>query len=87
MSAQVYLYSLTVGRCAEDLSIQPPCILFPSMLTLLTVVQGLYVLPSVGDGPNFSYRESIFCSKISSGESLFIEKLVLGGTNFWGAHF
>ena len=32
-------------------------------------------------------RESIFCSKISSGGSLFIEKLVLGGTNFGGVHF
>ena len=27
-------------------------------------------------------RESIFCSKVSSGGSLFIEKLVPGGTNF-----
>ena len=34
-------------------------------------------------------RESIFCSKISSGGSLFIEKLVPGGTNFGegGVHF
>ena len=39
-------------------------------------------------------RESIFCSKISSGGSLFIEKLVPGGTNFFflgggggGVHF
>ena len=29
-------------------------------------------------------RESIFCSKISSGGSLFIEKLVPGGTNLGG---
>ena len=32
-------------------------------------------------------RESIFCDKISSGESLFIEKLVPGGTNFGGSIF
>ena len=32
-------------------------------------------------------RESIFCSKISSGGSLFIEKLVPGGTNFGGSIF
>ena len=29
----------------------------------------------------------MFCSKISSGGSLFIEKLVPGGTNFGGVHF
>ena len=29
-------------------------------------------------------RESIFCSKISSSGSLFIKKLVPGGTNFGG---
>ena len=32
-------------------------------------------------------RESIFCNKISSGGSLFIEKLVPGGTNFGGSIF
>ena len=32
-------------------------------------------------------RESIFCSKISSKGSLFIEKLVPGGTNFGGSIF
>ena len=32
-------------------------------------------------------RESIFCSKISSGGSIFIEKLVPGGTNFGGSIF
>ena len=32
-------------------------------------------------------RESIFCNKISSWVSLFIEKLVLGGTNFGGSIF
>ena len=32
-------------------------------------------------------RESIFCSKISSGGSLFIKKLVPGGTNFGGSIF
>ena len=32
-------------------------------------------------------RESIFCNKISSWGSLFIEKLVPGGTNFWGSIF
>ena len=31
--------------------------------------------------------ESIFCSKISSGGSLYIEKLVPGGTNFGGSIF
>ena len=31
--------------------------------------------------------ESIFCSKISSRGSLFIEKLVPGGTNFGGSIF
>ena len=32
-------------------------------------------------------RESIFCNKISSGGSLFIKKLVPGGTNFGGSIF
>ena len=32
-------------------------------------------------------RESIFCSRISSGGSLFIKKLVPGGTNFRGSIF
>ena len=32
-------------------------------------------------------RESIFCNKISSGRSLFIKKLVPGGTNFEGSIF
>ena len=32
-------------------------------------------------------RESIFCNKISSGGSLFITKLVPGGTNFGGSIF
>ena len=32
-------------------------------------------------------RESIFCSKISFGESLFIKKLVPGGTSFGGSIF
>ena len=32
-------------------------------------------------------RESIFYSKISSGGSLFIEKLVPGGNQFWEVHF
>ena len=32
-------------------------------------------------------RESIFCSKISFGGSLFIKKLVPGGTNFKGSIF
>ena len=32
-------------------------------------------------------RESIFCSKICSGGSLFITKLVPGGTNFGGSIF
>ena len=33
-------------------------------------------------------RESIFCSKISSGGSVFIKKLVPGGTNLGGGvHF
>ena len=31
--------------------------------------------------------ESIFCNKISSGGSLFIKKLVPGGTNFGGSIF
>ena len=32
-------------------------------------------------------RESIFCRKISSGGSLFIKKLVPGGTNLGGSIF
>ena len=32
-------------------------------------------------------RESIFCNKISSGGSLFIKKLVPGGTNLGGSIF
>ena len=40
----------------------------------------------MGGGPNFS-EGAIFCRKISSGESLFIEKFVLGGTNFEGSIF
>ena len=40
-----------------------------------------------GRWSKFFQRESIFCDKISSGESLFIEKLVPGGTNFGGSIF
>ena len=47
----------------------------------------VYVLSSVGGGPNFSEGASIFCNKISSGGSVFIEKLVPGGTNFGGSIF
>ena len=46
----------------------------------------VYVLSSVGGGPNFQ-RESIFCNKISSEGSLFIKKLVPGGNNFGGSIF
>ena len=37
----------------------------------------VYTISSLGGGPNFQ-RESIFCSKISFGWFLFIEKLVPG---------
>ena len=37
----------------------------------------VYIISSLRGGPNFQ-RESIFCSKISFGGSLFIEKLVPG---------
>ena len=41
----------------------------------------VYISSFVGGGPNFSEGVHI-CSKISSRGSLFIEKLVPGGTNF-----
>ena len=32
-------------------------------------------------------REPIFCTKISSGESLLYRKISSGGYQFWGVHF
>ena len=47
---------------------------------MVQILQVKYV-----EGLRSFQRESIFCSKISSGGSLFIEKLVPGGTDFfWG---
>ena len=46
---------------------------------MVQILQVKYV-----EGLHSFQRESIFCSKISSGGSLFIEKLVPGGTNFGG---
>ena len=49
---------------------------------MVQILQVKYV-----EGLRSFQRESIFCSKISSGGSLFIEKLVPEGTNFGGLHF
>ena len=51
---------------------------------MVQILQVKYV-----EGLRSFQRESIFCSKISSRGSLFIEKLVLGGTNLGrgGVHF
>ena len=50
---------------------------------MVQILQVKYV-----EGLRSFQRESIFCSKISSRGSLFIEKLVLGGTNLGGGvHF
>ena len=46
---------------------------------MVQILQVKYV-----EGLRSFQRESIFCSKISSGGSLFIEKFVLGGINFGG---
>ena len=45
---------------------------------MVQILQVKYV-----EGLRSFQRESIFCSKISSRGSLFIEKLVPGGTNFF----
>ena len=52
---------------------------------MVQILQVKYV-----EGLRSFQRESIFCSKISSRGSLFIEKLVPEGTNFFlggGVHF
>ena len=46
---------------------------------MVQILQVKYV-----EGLRSFQRESIFCSKISSGGSSFIKKLVPGGTNFGG---
>ena len=45
---------------------------------MVQILQVKYV-----EGLRSFQRESIFCSKISSRGSLFIQKLVPGGTNFF----
>ena len=46
----------------------------------------VYIISSLRGGPNFQ-RESIFCSEISFGGSLFIEKISSWGNQFFGVHF
>ena len=49
---------------------------------MVQILQVKYV-----EGLRSFQRESVFCSKTSSGGSLFIKKFVTGGTNFRGVHF
>ena len=61
----------------------------PPQVQVLQVkyVQGLAMFFHLWEVVQIFQRESIICSKLSSGGSLFIEKLVPGGTNFGGSVF